>query len=922
MEGPPGAGKSTLVAAAVGRAREEGLRVLTCAGGELERGFAFGAVRQLVEPVLAAAAEDERAALLAGAAAPVATLARRGDGGADDDALGPGHALLDAIFWFVAGLAERQPLLLAVDDLHWVDDASLRALDYLARRVAELPVALVAALRPAEPGASAPLLDALRQLPGAERVLLRALSGDAVGAIVREQLPGAGADLCGAYFEASAGNPLYLRELLLTTAGTASRDPDVVRAAAVPTLGERIARRVAAVAPEAPAVAGALAVLGDGVRLEAVAATAGVDAATAARVAHELVRIDVLAADDPVAFAHPVVRHSLYAGLTRTQRDDAHRRAAEVLHAARAPLDAVAVHLEALPPAGAATVAEGLRAAALDALARGAPETAARRLRRALDEQAPSPDRAMLLLDLGRAQHTAGDLGAVEQLAAARALATDPDVHVRATVALADLLAQVGEWTQASAVLEESGARTDLVGELRLELEAVAAAVMVNDARLVAGYAAARSRLVALTEHDAWPAHALAAQLAMADAYRCEPPDVVIPLVERAFEGGRLLAERGAGAWAAPIAVFPLIVLDRYEPALAAIAQVADAARRSASSRGTLTAIGCSGWVHARRGDLRAAEADLHIAFDLAVRSGMAMWFTSMANLFVEVIAERSGLEAMAATIEDFDIPPEYEGTVSAGYLHDARGRLALARGERATAERELRACAASFGPTEIGPTFSPWRSSLALSLPDGQREEAFALVDQELALARRSGLPRPTGIALRAAGLLEGGEAGIGLLRRAVEELERSEARLQLAYARLALGAALRRANKRTAARAELTAALTLAQRCGADRLAERAFDELQAAGARPRRRATTGPAALTARELRVAQLAARGHSNARIAQELFVSAKTVETHLSHVYAKLDLGGQGARRALANALAGGARVHSEDVSFEATAAG
>jgi DNA-binding CsgD family transcriptional regulator len=237
---------------------------------------------------------------------------------------------------------------------------------------------------------------------------------------------------------------------------------------------------------------------------------------------------------------------------------------------------------------------------------------------------------------------------------------------------------------------------------------------------------------------------------------------------------------------------------------------------------------------------------------------------------------------------------------------HDARGRLALARGDRLTAERELRACAESFGPAEIGPTFSPWRSSLALSLQDAQRDEAIGLVDEELALAGRSGLPRPTGIALRAAGLLEGGEAGIALLRRAVEELERSEARLHLAHAHLALGAALRRAGRRTDARPELTAALTLAQRCGAERLAERAFDELRVAGARPRRRATTGPAALTARELRVAQLAARGHSNARIAQELFVSAKTIETHLSHIYAKLDLRGQGARRALAVALTSG----------------
>jgi len=95
----------------------------------------------------------------------------------------------------------------------------------------------------------------------------------------------------------------------------------------------------------------------------------------------------------------------------------------------------------------------------------------------------------------------------------------------------------------------------------------------------------------------------------------------------------------------------------------------------------------------------------------------------------------------------------------------------------------------------------------------------------------------------------------------------------------------------------------MDLAYRCGATRLVAGAEDELRATGAKPRRVAQSGADALTASEARVGRLAARGHSNAEIAQELYVSLKTVETHLSHAYAKLGLSGQGARKRLAKAL-------------------
>jgi len=202
-----------------------------------------------------------------------------------------------------------------------------------------------------------------------------------------------------------------------------------------------------------------------------------------------------------------------------------------------------------------------------------------------------------------------------------------------------------------------------------------------------------------------------------------------------------------------------------------------------------------------------------------------------------------------------------------------------------------------------MGPTVVPARSELALALPAADRDEALSLVDEEVELARASGLDRPLGVALRAAGVLQRGEPGIELLRGSASLLQRVGARYERARSLVELGAALRRAGHRSDARSELTAGMELADRCGAERLVARAREELGAAGARPRRIATTGLAALTASERRVAELAARGATNSEIAQELFVGLKTVETHLSHAYMKLGLAGRGARGRLGEAL-------------------
>ena len=164
----------------------------------------------------------------------------------------------------------------------------------------------------------------------------------------------------------------------------------------------------------------------------------------------------------------------------------------------------------------------------------------------------------------------------------------------------------------------------------------------------------------------------------------------------------------------------------------------------------------------------------------------------------------------------------------------------------------------------------------------------------EQLQLVQPFGAPGPIGIALRTLGLIEHGQAQLDLLHAATRELERSPALLERARAHLELGAALRRAGRRTESRQPLRAALDLADRCGAVTVAQRAREELLAAGGRPRRARISSVDALTASELRVARRAATGRTNREIAQELFVTVKAVEKHLASAYRKLGIQGRG----------------------------
>lgn len=904
VEGAAGTGKTALLETAADGGPDRGVRVLKARGTEIEQEFAFGLMCQLLEPALGALAGPERERHLSGPVRPAVLAVAPGrdlDGRQPPDSF----AMMNALYLLTAALAAECPLLLAVDDAHWGDASSLRALSYLAGRIAPLPIALVVSARPGEPGAPEALLDSLREAPGVARLTPSALGRPAVAEIVRERIPGASDDACEAAAAVTAGNPLYLTELLRAVAdqGTADGDAEAIRRAALPSLGERVARRIEGVDGVAPALASAMAVIGEG-SLASACDLAGVDASTGARIAQRLRRLEVLASENPFAFVHPLVRRSVYDSLTTAERDSHHAAAARLLEAADAAPEGVAAHRAAVRPAGAPEAARAMTRAATGALARGAPDEAARWYRRALEEEAPEPSRAELLAALGTAEAALLDPAGLDHLRQALVASTDPTLSARVAVTLAPTLFAAGLWTEAADVVAAADA---MLGDR----DPTASAELAGIGLLITGYSLALvdrvpiapGRLDALAAGDDWAAHALAATRAAYAAHTGETTRAR-KLVDRALQGGTLVAERERGIWATSHLLVAMVELDDNERALTASAEIEAAAEREGSMSSSIAAVSHRAWIQARQGDLAVAVATLGPLIESATQSGNPTFVAAQLFYLQDALLERSGLDELVTIGKTLDIEAVgLAGTWMGAMVLTVRGRLNSAELDTGAAVSDLRAALAIARGLSMGPAVTPLGSLLALALTSAQADEATRLVAEELELARATGLDRPQGIALRAAGILAPDQDGVPLLRESITLLGRCGARLEEARSLLALGGALRRSGARREARTELIAAAELARACGADLLAGRVHEELRAAGGRPRREATTGPAALTASELRVVRLAAGGASNQQIAGELFVTTKTVETHLSHAYAKLGLSGRGARDQLAGTL-------------------
>jgi len=896
LEGPAGIGKTRLILAAGRRGRELGLATLSARGSELERDFAYGLVRQLFEAPLVAASPPEQAELLAGAAGRAAALF--GVAAPQDDVadalLDPSFAILHGLYWLSANLGRRSPLLLCIDDAHWADQASLRFLHYLGRRLEELPIAVVAAARPAESAEGSPLLAALAADPSAEVFALAPLSEQAVAELVRL---GLGAEVDPAFARAchaaTGGVPFLVQELVRAIAEQGIK-PTAAACSRVAALTPRavshsVVLRLRRISAAARQLARATAVLGEAdLRLAARLADADPGAAGAA---DELASAGILEEGRPLRFVHPIVRAAVEADLSPGERAGLHAAAARRLADDGTSAHRIAAHLLATDPAGDDWVVDSLRAAARTAIANGAPDSAAAYLRRALAEPPSERLRPDLLLELGFAESYAGDPQAAAHLKAALDTATGTTAQVSITLALGRMLQIDGRNREALEVFDRTRARlgsADRRAALTLEGAALGAAQLDTETADDAAKRIAHLRRLAEEAPDI--PSSVFGMLAVAAELANEPAETAARLALRALDKApKLLPEAVDRPPFFYHACIALTFAARYEEALPRFDEALADARRLGSLPHVLGLSCYRALLHLHLGNLADAEADARVALETGPRPPGIHAALALAVL-LQTLAERGELEAAEAADERYRLAEQFPTMIHGGWLLAARGRLRLAEHRPAAALGDLLAAGDLFArlrsPT---PSHAPWRSDAALAqLALGARTEARALAAEEVALAQVFNAPRTLGIALRAAGLVEGGRRGIERLRQAVRVLEGSGTRLEHARAMADLGAALRRAGQRTESREILRPALHLAHRCGALALTERTRTELVAAGGRPRRLVLSGLDSLTPSERRVAQLAAAGLSNRDIAQHLFITARTVEGHLTHAYQKL----------------------------------
>ena len=908
IEGRAGLGKSRLVRWSLGRAGDLGLTVLAARSGALEHEFAFGVVLQLFGPWLARASGDERARVLAGAAEFAAPLF-------DPSGWSPGgppeaeHGLLHGLHWLAANIAEHRPLLICVDDVHWADQPSLRFLRYVTQRIAELPLSLLVASRPLSAGAGGGLLGGLTAHPLARRLELRPLSRAATAGLARDGLTDVDESFCDALWEVTGGNPLFVHELLhaVRNGDIGTRADELARLAQVVprSVSQHVLVRIARLGGPARALAGAVAVLGDGTPLRRAAELSGLDGDVAALAADALVAEEIVTIEDGerLAFEHPLVRDAVHADLPQAQRGRAHLRAAQMLAAETAEPGEVAVHLLAAPVAGEPWVAETLAHSAAWARERGSPEHSVRYLRRALAEPLEPLHRAQLLVDLARAEVMVGDPQAPGHLDEAIAVLEAPRDRARALAVLGRALEGQGRHADAAAAFERALAELPdaedlLARELSVAYAGAASVVLAPQA-----FARIQRVLERPSGSETTGELSVLAALAVQRTIAGEPRPVVLELARRAWADGRLLREEGWGGRSWSLLTGALYWNDEFALGEEIAAQALEIARRA----GSVVAYGDASYclslpVHARG---RLAEALGHAQQALeARRDGWQTFLLACVWQAASVHLDRDELDLAEEVLRVLDEPggaASDASSVERAFALDARGQLRLLQDRPREALDDHLAAGGILGAAIRSPAILPWRSGAALAAHRlGDARLALDLAASELELARPTEIPRAIATPLRAAGLIQGGSAGLEMLREAIELLDEIDAPVEQARSLLALGSTLRRSGERVRAREPLRGALHLAHRCGASLLVSLAQEELRAAGARPRRIVLTGVDSLTPSERRVADMASRGMTNRDIAQALFVTVHAIDKHLRGTYEKL---GIGSRRELAAEL-------------------
>ena len=916
ITGEPGIGKTRLLVELLRQGDERGCLALSGSAAEFERTLPFGpfvdALDNYLESLdprtfdrLAEADLGELAgvfpalsALSAGAGYPI-TAAER-------------FRAYHAVRRLIERLAAAHPLVLTLDDLHWADGASLELASYLLRHPPHGPVMVAASFRAGQVDRA--LLAAIDRASG-ETDIVRTLALppltpaaasvliDTVAAPERRRL-----------YEASGGNPFYL--LQLARLGEDREDeqpgeqaPDITDAIAQAIVGE-----LDVLSTPARRLAEAAAVAGDPFELDLAVATAGLGDSEALVALDELIGQDLVhagAVPRRFHFRHPLVRRAVYESCPEGARLAAHARCAEALAARGAPAAARAHHVEHAASHGDLAAVALLREAA-EATAARAPASSARWLGIALGllpESEPTGQRLELLTALAETQAATGQFES-SRAALLESIALTPrdDVVLRVSLigACAGLEQLLGKHEEARRRL------TTTLGELDGASSPQAVALMVQ---LAVGdfyrmdYEAMRD----------WGARALAAAGELSDPALSAASTAVLA-VASAFMGAVPDAIAYSDEAAALVDGLPDDALGRHLEALANLATAElylhryDAAGlhaqrglgiARATGRGDISPVLVPVLSNALHMTGRIAESVslLDGTVEAARLSGnaQALGWHLLSRSFTALAA--GDLEtALGTAQESVDITRGLDDSLVSTYASVA---LASALVETGEPGRSIEILLATAGGEQLSRIASGWRANYfelltRCWLAVGQPVEAEHAAERAAIVAGQLGLPLADAMAHRAAAAvaLDQGDPARASSRAfaAAAAADEVGARVEAARARILAGCALAQLGDHERAMAELERAVQQLDLCGAMRYRQQAERELRKLGkpvhrrTRPGKLGGSGVETLTQREAQVARLVVDRRTNPEIAEELFLSIKTIESHLRSIFRKLDV--------------------------------
>jgi AAA ATPase domain len=624
LRGPAGIGKSALLREAERLAAERGALVLRARAAPFEREFPYGVVRQLFEPVLARKDVSGEQVFSGAAAGARGVLGSEPGEATVQDA---SFASLHALYWLTVNLGSQAPVLVCVDDVGWCDEPSLRFLEFLVRRLEGMAVTVAVAYRPGELESSEPagalVLDLLARVLTPAPLTEAALAEMLARALTEEEVdPG----FCAACHEATGGNPLLVGELVraLQEEGVRPRAAEVARVHGIGAIaiGPTVRRRLGLLGEHAEAVARAASVLGDSVRTDDLADTAGISATELGELLAALVAAGIVQSGERVSFVHPLVAEAVRASLSPSESARLHEQAVRSLQQRGASAWELAPHVVA-GAVGAHPGAVGvLREAARWALGTGAPEAAVTYLEWAEAELDPGDDPAPLLLELGEARLETGDPRATEDLGRAIELARDPRTRARARTTLSVALFLGGRFGDSIRTLEQG---IDEVAAEDLELaHRTEAHLLVHLNMAGPGLrdpSASISERVTRLRSARYPNPSLASRLVLcalafeeyigggraADA---------IALADQGLADGTVLSAEGPASPCFRNAVAALIACDELERATAILTVAQAEARGLASITGFGYASTWRAYANLRMGRLLDAEADARAALE------------------------------------------------------------------------------------------------------------------------------------------------------------------------------------------------------------------------------------------------------------------------------------------------------------------